>query len=254
MNALKDRVAIVTGAGSGMGEAISKRFAAEGAKVVAADINQETVNRVVKEIKDQGGDASATICNVAKLEDIEKMFDFTLQQYGQVNILMNNAGIMDNFVPAGDLTDELWDRVLSVNLRGPFMATRRAVNLMLKNGGGVIINTASVGGLFGTRGGCAYTVAKHGILGLTKNTAAVYGTLGIRCCAIAPGAIETNIGNTITAPHELGAARLYQGAAGATAPTGKAEDIANTALFLASDEAKFINGAIIVVDGAWTVF
>lgn len=247
---LENKVAIVTGAGSGMGAAISKMYAKEGAKVVAADMNQEGVNKTVEEITAAGGTAIAVVCNVLKEEDIENMFQVALETYSQIDILVNNAGILDNFVPAGDVTNDLWDKVLGVNLKAPMQTTRLALNNWLDNDrAGVIINIASVGGLFGARGGVSYVTSKHGIIGLTKNTAAVYAEKNIRCVAIAPGGIETNIAASMTEPNPMGAAALFQGVG--PSPMGKPDDIASAATFLASEGAKFINGAVLTVDGGW---
>lgn len=250
---LKDKVAIVTGAGSGMGEAISKLFASEGAKVVIADVNQEGIDRVTSEIKAAGGEALGSLCNVASQEAINQTFKDTVAKYGTLDILVNNAGVLDNFYPVGDMSDELWDRVMGINLKGPFMTSRAAIQQFLKDETpGVIINMASVGGLFGARGGVAYVTSKHGVVGLTRNTAAVYNRNNIRCVAIAPGSIETNIGRTIYQPHEIGYKTLAEGVG--PSPMGKAEEVANVALFLASEEASFVNGAVVTVDGGWTAF
>jgi NAD(P)-dependent dehydrogenase (short-subunit alcohol dehydrogenase family) len=249
---LENKVAVVTGAGSGMGEAIAKLYAKEGAKVVAADMNEESVNRVVSEIQAAGGTASGVIVNVSKVEDVENMIDTAVSTYGRLDILVNNAGIMDNFMPAAELTDELWNRVLAVNLNGPFFGSRAALKVMLKQGKGVIINTASVGGLFGGRSGAAYTASKHAVIGLTKNIGADYHDQGIRCVAIAPGAVNTNIGKTITNPSKLGYEKLIKGVGPAI--VGQPEQIAALALFLASDDASFINGTVVVADGGWTAY
>lgn len=249
---LQDKVAIVTGAGSGMGKAIASLYAQEGAKVIVADINQDSVNAVVAEIKANGGEALGEVVNVAKKEDVEKMINAATSAFGSLDILVNNAGIMDNFTPVGDVSDELWDRLLDINLKGPFMACRAAINIMKEQpNGGVIVNNASVGGLFGTRGGAAYIASKHGLVGLTKNIAATYGREGgnIRANCIAPGGVKTNIQSTITAPHPLGSAAL------ADAGSGKLADpieIARVALFLGSDDSSFVNGDVIKADGGWT--
>ncbi|MDN4070243.1 SDR family oxidoreductase [Paenibacillus vini] len=246
---LSNKVAIVTGAGSGMGRAIAELFAKEGAKVVASDVNEERVNEVTASIKDAGGEVLGVMANMAKESDVQQLIDRTVDTYGTVDILVNNAGIMDNFIPVGEITNEHWERVLGVNLNGPMYASRAAIRIMLDKGKGVIVNNASVGGLFGARGGAAYVASKHGLIGLTKNTAAVYGPKGIRVNAIAPGGVNTAISGTITAPNQLGMEAI--GRAG-NAPMGEAEEIAYAALFLASDEASFINGAVLTADGGWT--
>lgn len=250
---LKDKVAIVTGAGSGMGEAIAKRFAQEGAKVIVSDMVQASIERVVQEITAAGGDAQPIICNVMIQEHVDNLMTAALDLYGQADILVNNAGIMDNFYPAADLSDELWDRVMAINLKGPFITTRAFLQQAIKSGrGGVIINNASVGGMFGARGGAAYVASKHGLIGLTKNTAAIYQDKGIRCVAMAPGGVNTNIGLTINAPHMEGMSKLGTGVG--PAPMGEPEQIANVAVFLASDQASFISGTVVTVDGGWTAF
>lgn len=248
---LEGKSAIVTGAGSGMGEAIAVLFAKEGAKVVVSDINGEAVNRVVEQIKAIGGDAIGVVTNVALQADVDHVVEQTVQTYGKLDILVNNAGVMDNFVPAGDVTDESWDRVIAINLSGPFKTARAAIKVMeQQDTGGVIINNASVGGLFGCRGGAAYVSSKHGLIGLTKNLAGTYGVYGkIRANAIAPGGVNTNINSTITAPHPLGLQAI--GGLG-RAPMGEATQIAQVALFLASDESNFVNGEVITADGGWT--
>lgn len=236
-----------------MGEAISKRFAGEGAKVVIADMNQQGIDRVVSEIKAAGGEAHGVLCNVAEQQSINSLFEQTIQTYEKLDILINNAGILDNFYPVGDMPDELWDKVMGVNLKGPFMTSRAAVQTFLKQETpGVIINMASVGGLYGARGGVAYVTSKHAVIGLTRNTASVYHPNKIRCVAIAPGSIETNIGLTIYKPHEVGYKTLSENVG--PSPMGKAEEVANVALFLASDEASFVNGAVVTVDGGWTAY
>ncbi|MEQ2525464.1 glucose 1-dehydrogenase [Bacillaceae bacterium CLA-AA-H227] len=248
---LSGRTAIVTGAGSGMGKAIATLYAQEGAKVVVADVNHEAIESVVSEIKNSGGQAIGVVANVAKQEDVDNMVNTAVEEFGSLDILVNNAGIMDNFTPVGDVSDELWERVIAVNLTGPFKAARAAIKVMEEQEkGGVIINNASVGGLFGVRGGAPYIASKHGLVGLTKNMAATYGMHGnIRVNAIAPGGVNTNIQSTITAPHELGLKAI---ANTGTAPTGEPIQIARVALFLASDDSDFVNGDVIKVDGGWT--
>lgn len=250
---LQGKTVIVTGAAAGMGEAIAKKFAEEGAKVVATDINKELLDQVVKAITENGGEAIGLVSNIAKQEDIDKMVNEAVEKFGSLDVLVNNAGIMDNFVPVGDLKDEQWDRIININLTGPFKAARAAINIMEKQEkGGVIINNASIGGLFGARGGAAYVSSKHGLLGMTKNIAATYGVHGkIRANAIAPGGVATNIQTTITEPHPLGSQAMGS-IGGSSAPLGQSEELAEVALFLASDASSFVNGAVITADGGWT--
>lgn len=250
---LNGKVAVVTGAASGMGLEIAKLFAREGAKVVACDIDAEGADKAAAGIRAAGGDAAAVAANVAVEEDVRLMIDTVVRQYATLDILVNNAGIMDNFVPAGDLTDELWERVFAVNATGPMRAIRRALPIFLDKGSGVIVNVASVGGLCGSRAGAAYTASKHALVGLTKNVGFQYAVKGIRCNAIAPGGVKTNIGATIAKPNPFGMERAMAGAS-LNPGYGEAEEIARIALFLASDDSSFVNGAVITADAGWSAY
>lgn len=247
---LQEKVAVITGAGSGMGKEIAKLFAAEGARVVAADIVPANVEQVVSEIRAAGGVAVAVVANVAKAEEVEGMIDTAVKTYGRLDILVNNAGIMDRAMPVADCSDELWNRIMAVNVNGPFYACRKAVPIMIQQGGGTIINTASVGGIRGGVAGVAYTAAKHAVVGMTKNVAAFYADQGIRCNAICPGAVATAIGIG-GEPHPVGVAKLMKAAA-LSPRTAEAGEIASVALFLAGSDASFVNGAVLVADGGWT--
>lgn len=253
MGKLENKVAIITGAGSGMGRAMAILFAKEGAKVVVSDIDKERAENVAAEIEADGGIAASVVANVAKESDIQNLIDSTLKHFDTLDILVNNAGIMDNFVPAGAVTDELWEKVFAVNVTGAMRAIRKALPIFTTKKSGVIINIASAGGLLGSRAGAAYTSSKHAVVGLTKNVGFQYAMLGVRCNAIAPGAVETNIGETIFSPHEFGMERAMAGI-NLNPRVGKPEDIANVALFLASDESNFVNGTVITADAGWTAY
>lgn len=253
MKKLENKVAIVTGAAAGMGKAIATQFAAEGAKVTVSDINLEGAEAVAKEINNNGGTAFAIKTNVASADDVNTLVDSTVSQFGTVDILVNNAGIMDNFMPIATVTDEQWERVFAINTTGPMRLIRKAMPIFLKQEKGVILNIASVGGLNGSRAGVAYTASKHAIIGLTKNIGYQYAPKGIRCNAIAPGAVETQIGSTITAPDPYGMERAMMGMQ-INPGSGKPEDIAQAALFLVSDEASFINGTVLTADAGWTAY
>ncbi|TYP74752.1 SDR family oxidoreductase [Paenibacillus methanolicus] len=250
---LTGKVAVVTGAASGMGKAIAELYAAEGAKVVVADLRLESAQEVVTGIEGKGGQAIAVAANVAVEADIQRMIDTAVEQFGTVDILVNNAGIMDNFVPAGDLTDELWERVFAINTTGPMRATRKVLPIFQEKKSGVIVNVASAGGLFGSRAGAAYTAAKHAVVGFTKNVGFQYATSGIRCNAIAPGGVATNIGTSMTAPNEFGMSRAMVGMQ-VNPRVGGPEEIAKVALFLASDDSSFVNGTVVTADAGWTAY
>jgi NAD(P)-dependent dehydrogenase (short-subunit alcohol dehydrogenase family) len=250
---LSGKVAVVTGAASGMGKAIAELFAEEGAKIVISDLNLENANKVVQGVVEKGGSAIAVAANVAVEEDVQRLIDSAVSEFGTVDILVNNAGIMDNFVPAGDLTDELWEKVFAVNVTGPMRTTRKVLPIFTEKKEGVIVNIASAGGLFGSRAGAAYTASKHAVVGLTKNVAFQYAKLGIRCNAIAPGGVKTNISASMTAPNPFGVERAMAGM-GLNPRVGEPEEIAKVALFLASEESSFVNGTTITADAGWTAY
>lgn len=248
---LKQKSAIVTGAASGMGAAIAELFAKEGAKVILADYNLEGAEAVAARIRENGGTAKAIRVDVAELKDVENMVETAVNEYGTLDILVNNAGIMDGFEPVADITDEKWERIFAVNTTGVMRAMRKAIPIFLEKGSGVIINIASTGGFSGAHAGAAYVASKHAVIGLTKNTGFMYANKGIRCNAIAPGAVATNIGASIQNVNPFGMERA--GMTHKLSPrSGQSEEIAQVALFLASDASSFINGAVITADGGWT--
>lgn len=250
---LQGKVAIVTGAGSGVGRAIAKLFAEQGSNVVIVDVVPDRVNEVVTEVSATGSKTKGMVLDLGNRPEPDKMIDEAQRAFGRVDILCNNAGIMDGVRPVGETPDEVWERVLNVNLNAPFRATRKVIPLMLKQGGGAILNTASVAGVFGGMAGVSYTVSKHALIGLTRSTAAHYGTKGIRCNAMILGGVNTNIGLGAAQPNPLGLELLSKMAA--TIPRmGEPIEIARLALFLVSDDASYVNGSCIVIDGGWTNF
>ncbi len=248
---LQDRVAVVTGAASGMGKAIANLYAKEGAQVIVADLDVDGAETAVKEIESHGGTAKAVKANVAELKDVENMIDTAVKEYGTLDILVNNAGISDSMEPVGEIDDEKWDLIFDINTKGVMRATRKALPIFLEKQRGVIINTASTGGFNGAHAGVAYTASKHAVIGITKNTGFMYAQKGIRCNAIAPGGVETNIASTMKNINKFGARRTQLGQA-VMPRIGKPEEIAQVALFLASDDSSFINGAVITADAGWT--
>ena len=245
MARVQDKVTIVTGAGSGIGRAVAELLHAEGASVVAVD----HVASGLATLPDDGRIISI-VADVSRRADDERVVAAAIERFGRIDALCNVAGIVDRLLPVGELTDEVWDRVIAVNLSGPMYAMRAAIPAMLRRGGGVIVNIASIGGLFGSRGGAAYSASKHGLIGLTRNVAATYGRDGIRAVAVCPGGVDTAIG--------LGGEPSVRGfdALKRTLPANprvaSALEIAWIVLFLVSDEASAINGAAVVADGAWT--
>ncbi len=250
---LESKVAVITGAGSGMGLAMARLFAAEGAKLVVGDWNQQRLEAAVSGIQSSGGTIVGMQGNIADNDAAEALVDQAISAYGRIDILCNNAGVMDYMQGVGELSDDIWRRVLSINLDGPMFTSRRAVPHMVAQGGGAIVNIASTAGISGAAAGAAYTASKHALVGLTRNTAWMYAKQGVRCNAICPGGVNTNIGETMTADRmdQAGAARA--GAFAALIPTIlEPTDIAALALFLASDASRLINGAIIPADAGWT--
>lgn len=250
---LKEKVAIVTGAASGMGKAIAVGYAKEGAKVVVSDINMEGAQAVVEEIKALGAEAIAVQTNVVSEEDVQRLFDETKEAFGKLDILVNNAGIMDGMEPVGEVSEEQWERIFSVNTTAVMRSMRIAVNLFMEQGHGAIVNNISAGGLYGGRAGAAYTASKHAVVGLTKNTAFMYADKNIRCNGIAPGAVATNISASMKNISEFGARRQSLGMP-LNPRVGQPEEVAEMAILLGSDAASFVNGQVIGVDGGWTSY
>lgn len=250
---LENKVAIVTGAASGMGKAIAKAYAKEGAKVVVSDMNLEGAETVAAGITAAGGTAIAVATNVTNDDDLKTMFDTTISTYGRLDILVNNAGIMDGMEPVNEITDARWDLIFAVNTTSVMKTMRTAVDLFLEQKSGVIINNISAGGLNGGRAGAAYTASKHAVVGLTKNTAFMYAQSGIRVNGIAPGAVKTNIGASMTNMSQYGAGQQQKGSA-LIPRVGEPEEIAQLAVFLGSEDASFINGQVITADAGWTTY
>ena len=182
------------------------------------------------------------------------MIDYTIEAFGKMDVVINNAGIMDNLLPIAEMPDDMWERIMNINLNSVMYACRKAVQYFLKeNREGTIINTASLSGLCAGRGGLAYTTSKFAVVGLTKNVAFMYSDAGIRCNALCPGAIESNIGSGMREPSKLGFTKAVTGNAGRHR-NGSADEVATAAVFLASDAASFINGETLTIDGGWSAY
>jgi len=243
------RVALVTGAGSGIGQAVAVRLAAEGATVVGCDVDPEGLAATQKQIEADGHTATMVVADVADQSDVDRLVAALPGQ--RVDLLANVAGIMDFFLPVTDLDDETWERVLAVNLTGPMRLCRAVLPLMRSAGRGAIVNVSSIGGLTGSVAGTAYVSAKHGLIGLTRSLAVLYAEDGVRTNAVCPGGVETNIGRTAVPRVPWAYQRLEKGFARATR-MAKPDEIATLICWLGSDEAINVNGAVIASDGGFT--
>lgn len=251
---LEGQTAVVTGGGSGIGKSIVERFLEAGANCLAADLNEGSLAALKQELAEYGDKLDVVKVDVSNRDDVESMIDRAVETFGQMDVIVNNAGIMDNLLPIAEMDDDVWERLMKVNLDSVMYGTRKAVRYFLdREHGGTIINTASLSGLCAGRGGCAYTASKFAVVGLTKNVAYMYGDAGIRCNAICPGNTMTNIGVGMRQPSKLGMAKATTGISGATR-AGTPEEISAAALFLASDMAQFINGETLTIDGGWSAY
>jgi NAD(P)-dependent dehydrogenase (short-subunit alcohol dehydrogenase family) len=242
---MQDKVAIVTGAGAGIGEAIARRLALRGAKVVVADINADGASRVAADI---GEAARPFVADVSDPVAAQAIVDFAVSSFGALHIGVNNAGIGGDQMPIADLPVDVWRSVLSVNLDGVFYCMRAQIPAMIASGGGSIVNMSSILGSVGFAGASAYVASKHGVVGLTRTAAIEYGQQGIRINAIAPGFIRTPLGTDALTPEALQAML-------ATVPQarlGEPEEVAALVAFLASDDASNITGSYYTTDGGYT--
>jgi len=244
---LIDKVAIITGAGRGIGQATALKFASEGAKVVVCDLSPEWIDDTVERINRMGGQGMGYKADVRKIAELRAMVDETVRKWGRVDCLVNNAGIVMD-AQLKNMTDEQFDNVIDINLKGVYNCTRAVVDTMLKQQSGVILNASSIVGLYGNFGQTNYAASKFGVIGMVKTWAKELGRRGIRANAVCPGFIETSIINSI--PQRVIRALEERVPLGRL---GKPEEIANTFAFLASDEASYINGAVIEVSGGLTL-
>ena len=246
---LENKSIVVTGASSGMGRAIVERFVKEGAKVVAVARRLERLNELAESLKNEAGEIVVLQGDVSKLEDNEKMINLAVEKFGKLDVLVNNAGIMDDMSPIADATDEMYEKVMKVNLYGPMCAMRKATKVFLEQGYGNIINIVSEGA-YHSCAGAIYCASKAALVSMTKNTAFMYMPNNIRCNAIAPGGIMTEISTSMGMPNMAGYGRVKNVIACSPAP-GSGEQIAGAATFLASDDSSYVSGDVLMVDGGW---
>lgn len=250
MDRVKDKVAIVTGGGSGIGEATAKLLAKEGAKVAIADIDDVNGKRVAGEIKAGGGAADSWRLNIAAEKEVEKTFAEIYKKFGKLNILVNDAAIVGPAGPTHELTVEQFDAVMNVNLRGTFLCTKNAIPYILKSGGGSVVNVSSIMGMLGGPA-LPYNTSKGAIRNMTKSDAFLYSRKGIRFNSVHPGYIITPLFTNMASkePDGLEVAIKREGDRIPMGRMGKPEEIASGILFLASDEASYITGTELVIDG-----
>lgn len=244
---LKDKVAIVTGAAQGMGRGVAIHFAKEGAKVIVTDIAVEKGKETVELVKKAGGQASFVECDVSRSSEVKKMVDFAVKTFGKVNVLYNNAALqlLGKDSPVDELLEENWDRVIDINLKGPYLCMKYAIPEMIRAGGGSIINVSSIAALVG-RKQTAYTASKGALISLTRLIAKHYAQQKIRCNAICPGPIDTQILPISEEQKKEFAREIPIGR------YGNIEDISYCAVYLASEESSYVTGAIFVIDGGLT--
>lgn len=244
----KGKVAIVTGGAFGIGRSTAIAFAKQGAKVVIADLQQD--DNTLQTIRENGGDAIFVTCDVSNESDIQHLIAQTIFHFGRLDIAFNNAGIEGTPAPLTECSNEIWDRTININLKGVWFGMKYQIPEMLKVGGGVIVNNASIAGLVGFGGLPAYVASKHGVVGLTKNAALDFAKQNIRVNAVCPGVIHTPMIDRFSG----GDTKVLEqfAAAEPIGRLGQPEEIAETVIFLCSDAASFITGQAIAVDGGWT--
>lgn len=245
------RVAFVTGAARGIGRAAALAFAREGAGVVVADVSEQGSQETAGMIVEAGGRALAVRCDVTRAEDVKAALDKAVRTFGRLDVAFNNAGVEQPVTPVADIAEEEWDRIAGINLRGVFLCMKHEIHLMLKHGGGAIVNTSSGAGVEGIAGQAACCAAKFGIVGLSKAAALDYAKSGIRVNAICPGFVDTSMMRRFTGGTPEGRWKVIE-----SEPVGRPatpEEIAGTVVWLCSDAAAFVVGHAMVIDGGQTV-
>lgn len=249
MKGLEGKVALITGGSSGIGRCAALLFAREGAKVVIGDVGVEEGEETVKIIEEAGGDATFVRTDVSQADQAKELIDRTISSYDQLHYAFNNAGVEQVLSTLPDCTEEEWNRVIDINLKGIWLCMKYEIPVMLKQGAGVIVNTSSVGGLTGGEFNAAYIAAKHGVVGLTKSAALEYSMAGIRVNAVCPGMTRTPLVDALTGGNpEIKNLIIGRHPIGRMA---EPMEIAEAAVWLCSDEASFITGHALSVDGGW---
>jgi NAD(P)-dependent dehydrogenase (short-subunit alcohol dehydrogenase family) len=245
------KVAFVTGAANGIGRAAALAFARAGASVVVADVSEQNNRDTARMIQELGKQALAVTCDVRRNEDVQRALNATIETFGRLDFAFNNAGIEYAIKPVVDITEEEWDRIIDIDLRGVFLCMKHEIPLMLKQGGGAIVNTSSGAGVRGFKGGAAYVAAKHGVIGLTKAAALDYAQANIRINAVCPGIIDTPMMDRFSGGTAEGRQAVI--AQEPVGRMGQPEEIAAAVVWLCSDAAAFIVGHAMVIDGGQTV-
>jgi NAD(P)-dependent dehydrogenase (short-subunit alcohol dehydrogenase family) len=245
---VQGKIALVTGGGSGIGRATAIKLAREGAKVMIADYVPDSAERTVKMIKEAGGEASCIAADVSVTKQVEAMVAKTVETYGRIDCAFNNAGIEGKMANTVDCTEENFDRIIAINLKGVWLCMKSQIPQMLKQGGGSIVNTASVAGLVGFERLPAYNASKHGVIGLTRTAALEFATKNIRVNCVCPGVIRTPMVERLL-DSGMNEAEMQMGEP--VGRFGKPEEIADGAIWLLSDSSSFVTGHPLVIDGAW---
>jgi len=248
MGKFDGKVALVTGAASGIGRASAQAFAREGASVIVADIQFDAGRETVRLIEEAGGEAKFIEADISKATQAESLVDGATRAWGRLDYAHNNAGVLGTAKPTHEIDEADWDRLLAINLKGVWLCMRYEVPRLLEQGGGAIVNTSSTAGIVGIQALAAYTASKHGVAGLTKAAALDYAKLNIRVNAVCPGGVDTPLIHNIEHPESFPPQAMP-----AMKRLGTPEDIANAVIWLCSDDASYVTGHLMVVDGAMTV-
>ena len=243
-----DRVVFVTGAASGIGRAAALAFAAEGAHVAILDRSADALEEVKSAVESGGGEVLTVVCDVSSPDQVEDAVEQVVHRFGRLHVALNNAGVENKAAPVHEIDLAEWDRILNINLRGTFVCMKHELAQMVKQGGGVIVNTSSGAGIRGVAGGAAYAASKHAIIGLTRSAALDYAKQNIRVNAVLPGNIETPMMDRFTGGDIQKAIDLEP-----VGRLGKPEEIAEAVLWMASDLGGFVTGAATVIDGGWSL-